>query len=136
MSATQSNILNGNARQMSAVQAPATQTPPPVRPPAAQPPNPADIVEIRIKMPRSYYDTFSKFAQFLHKTQAYDPNTGKLMYDKVTNQPVMNLPSPDIQTYFMLCATQTYQAYLFMADVDKQRKAQQQAQAQPQQRTQ
>lgn len=127
MSAPQNNIMNGTARQMNAVQAPVPNSPP------NRGPAPNDIIEIRIKMPRQYYDTFSQFAQYLHKTQAQDPNTGQLMFDKVTKQPIMNLPSPDIQTYFMLCATQTYQAFMFMQDVAKQRKAQLDAQQQPQQ---
>lgn len=121
---------------------------PPTQPVTAQPvqtkrvqpartPNPKDLIEIRIKMPREYYDTFSAFAKFLHSQPAQHPQTGQPMIDPKTNQPIPALAQANIETYFMTCAIQTYQGYQMVLQMVKQREQMMQAaqgqQPQPQQ---
>ena len=125
MSAPQSNYLHGSALQ-------GTQPNQTKRVQASTVPNPEDIVEIRIKMPRKYFDTFSAFAQFLHKQPAQHPQTGKVMVDPNTKQPIPSLAQPNIETYFMTCALQTYQGYQMVLQMVKQKEAQQQANQQQQ----
>jgi hypothetical protein len=89
-----------------------------------------DIVSFTIKIPRMYYDLFSRFAQFLHSQPAQDPNTGQLLVDPKTGKNIPSIPAPDIQSYFVTCAMNTYQSYQMVMNMVKQRQAQQQPEQQ------
>lgn len=92
-----------------------------------------DIVSFNIKIPRVYYNLFSQFAQFLYSQPAQDPNTGQLLVDPKTGKNVPSIPAPDIQSYFVTCAMNTYQSYQMVMNMVKQRQAQQQQQPEQQQ---
>lgn len=88
-----------------------------------------DIVTFNIKIRRADYDLFSKFAQFLYNQPAQDPNTGQFLLDK-NGKKMPSLPAPDIQTYFLTCAYNTYQSYQMVMQMVKKQQAQAQAQQQ------
>lgn len=102
-----------------------TTQPPTINPNGNTPNNPNDdIVSFTIKIQRQYYNLFVKFAQFLYNQPAQNPNTGEIIIDPKTNKPVHALPAPDIATYFLTCAFNTYQSYQMVMNMVKQKQAQ------------
>lgn len=94
-----------------------------------QAPQQQEIVSFKIKLPRQYYNLFSEFANFLYNSPAQHPQTGEFIIDPKTGKPKPSLPAPDIATYFVTCAFNTYTVYQMMRQ--QQQQAQQQQRKQP-----